>query len=170
MEYIEDRYDLYKRTLAYIILDDKNINSEIVRSGFANLYIYNSDKYTNQLERAWEECIAKEINLCEKSDDECSNCIKLKELNVKNQTVVLYNNCSFDCNLNAWSIKDEGRKKFIFNDFTLNSKKEIKIIVGNKTNTESVLFWNDEEYVWTSTGDTLFLRDEGGKLILFKNY
>lgn len=170
LEYIGDKYDKYGRTLAYVILDDKNINSEIVKKGFANLYIYNKDKYTNELKQAWEECIAKEINLCEKSDDECANCIELKELNVKNQTVVLYNNCSFSCNLNQWTIKDEGRKKFIFNDFTLNSNKGAKIIVGNKTSNNNILYWNDEEYVWTSTGDTLFLRDENGKLVVWKNY
>jgi len=94
LEYIEDRYDLYKRTLAYIILDDKNINSEIVRSGFANLYIYNSDKYTGELKRAWQECIENNKYLCEKSNNECAKCIELKELDVKTQTLVLYNNCN----------------------------------------------------------------------------
>jgi len=170
LEYIEDRYDLYKRTLAYIILDDKNINSEIVRSGFANLYIYNSDKYTGELKRAWQECIENNKYLCEKSNNECAKCIELKELDVKTQTLVLYNNCSFNCNLDKWTIKDEGRKKFVFNQFILNSRKEIKIIVGNKTNSNDVLYWKDEEYVWTSGGDTLFLRDENNKLVLWRNY
>jgi len=170
LEYIGDKYDKYGRTLAYILIGEKNINLELVRNGLGNTYIYNNDKYTNRLEKAWNECIAKEVNLCEKSNDGCADCVQLKELNVKNQTVVLYNNCSFNCNLNGWSIKDEGRKKFVFQNFILKSEKEVKIIVGNKTNTENVLFWRGEDYVWTSTGDTLFLRDERGKLILFKNY
>jgi len=168
LEYGKDKTDLYGRILAYIIIG-KNINSELVRNGFANLYIYNSDKYTNELKQAWNECIAKEINLCEKSKEECAYCIELKELNVKNQTIVLYNNCSFDCGLAGWNIKDEGRKKFIFNS-VLNSKKEIRIIVGNKTNSENVLYWKGEDYVWTQSGDTLFLRDEKGKLVLWRNY
>ena len=170
LEYIGDKYDMYNRILAYIIIGEENINIEIVKGGFANLYIYNSDKYTNELKQAWKECLINNKYFCEKSDDECSNCIELKELNVKTQTIVLYNNCTFDCSLNDWIIKDEGRKKFVFNDFILNSRKEVKIIVGNKTNTRDILYWNDEEYVWTSSGDTLFLRDEEGKLVLWKGY
>ena len=167
LEYIGDRYDKYRRVLAYIILNSKNINSEIVRNGFANLYIYNSDKYTGELKKAWKECIENNKYLCEKSQTQCAKCIELKELNVKTQTLVLYNNCSFDCNLAGWQVKDEGRKKFTFNTYILNSRKSISIIVGNKTDTDNILYWNDEEYVWTSGGDTLLLRDEEEKLVLW---
>ena len=170
LEYGKEKQDLYGRTLAYIILDGKNINTEQVRNGFANLYIYNNDKYTIELRQAWNECIAKEINLCEKSNDECADCIELKELNVKNQSIILHNNCSFSCDLTGWNIKDEGRKNFFFANFILGNKEDVKIIVGNKSNSENVLYWTREDYVWTSTGDTLFLRDEKGKLVLWKNY
>ena len=170
LEYIGDKYDKYGRTLAYILIGDKNINAEIVRKGLGNAYIYNSDKYTNELREAWEGCIAKNINLCEKSNNKCAECIELKKLDVKTQTVILYNNCSFDCNLAGWNIKDEGRKKFVFLNFILTGNKEVSIIVGNRTNSKDILYWNDEEYVWTSGGDTLFLRDEEGKLILWRGY
>lgn len=170
LEYGQEREDLYGRTLAYIILEGNNINAEQVRNGFANLYIYNNDKYTNELKESWDECIAKGKNLCEKSQEECTDCIELKELNVKNQTAIFYNNCSFDCSLAGWNIKDEGRKNFFFPDFTLTSNKEVSIIVGNRTNSENILYWAGEDYVWTAGGDTLFLRDEKGKLVLWKNY
>jgi len=170
LEYMGDKYDKYGRTLAYILIGEKNINTEIVRNGLGNTYIYNSDKYTNKLRQAWDECIANGKNLCEKSNNECAECIELKKLDVKTQTVILHNNCSFDCNLNKWAIKDEGRKKFVFLNFILTGNKEISIIVGNRTNSNDVLYWNDEEYVWTSGGDTLFLRDEEGKLILWRGY
>ena len=168
LEYIGDKYDKYGRTLAYVILDRKNINTEQVRNGFANLYIYNNDKYTIELKQAWNECIQTNKNLCEKSTDKCSNCIKLKGLDVKTQKVILHNNCSFECDLTGWNMKDEGRKKFVFSNFILKGNGQISIVVGNKTNSESVLYWTRGDYVWTSTGDTLFLRDEKGGLILWK--
>lgn len=168
--YGKEKYDRYGRVLAYILIGNKNINAELVKNGFANTYIYNTDKYTGELKRAWQECIAKNINLCEKSQDKCAECIELKGLDVKSQNVILYNNCSFDCSLNSWTIKDEGRKKFVFGDFTLMGNKEISIIVGNKTNTNEVLYWKGENYVWTQTGDALFLRDEEGRLVLWYNY
>ncbi len=170
LEYIGDKYDMYNRKLAYIIIGEENINIELVRNGLGNTYIYNSDKYTSELKRAWQECIENNKYLCEKSNNQCANCIELKELGVKSQTIIPYNNCSFSCDLNGWNIKDEGRKKFTFSNYILNSRNEVKIIAGNKTSTQDVLYWHDEEYVWTSTGDTLFLRDEENKLVLWRNY
>jgi len=53
---------------------------------------------------------------------------------------------------------------------TRDKGKEVMIKVGEEENTENVLFWKGESYVWTKTGDTLFLRDEEGKLVLWKGY
>ena len=168
LEYGKEKKDLYGRTLAYIILNGKNINIEQVRNGFANFYIYNNDEYTPELKEAWNECLANGKNLCEKSKNKCAECIELKDLNVKEQEVIFYNNCSFECDLTNWNIKDEGRKNFFFPNFILKENAEVKILVQNKTNTENILYWKDKNYVWTAGGDTLFLRDKLGKLVLWK--
>lgn len=168
LEYGADKIDKYGRTLAFIFLDEKNMNLEQVRNGFANVYILDDKKYETELRNAWEECINSNKNLCEKSEDECANCILLKELDVKEQKVVLEDKCSFECDLTNWEIKDEGRKKFIFEEFVLGENKEVEILVGNKTNTKEILFWNAKDYVWTETGDTIFLRDSDGKLVFWE--
>jgi endonuclease YncB( thermonuclease family) len=164
LEYGAERKDLYGRTLAYLILDGKNINAEQVRNGFANFYIYDIDRHTGELKEAWKECMQKNINLCEKSKGKCVNCVVLKE--IKDQKVVFENKCSFSCNLTNWRIKDEGRKNFYFGNFILD--KEVSIVVVNGTDTNDILFWKGESYVWTETGDTLFLRDSEGRLVLWK--
>lgn len=165
-----EEYDRYGRKLAYVFLNQENINLELVRNGFANPYIYDNDMHTSELRQAWTECIESQKNLCEKSEDKCSDCLELKKLDVESQTVIFYNSCDFDCVLTNWGIKDEGRKKFVFPDFILGEKSEVKIIVGNETDSESELFWRGEEYVWTSSGDTLFLRDREGNLVLWEGY
>ncbi|MDD5699852.1 MAG: thermonuclease family protein [Candidatus Nanoarchaeia archaeon] len=165
----EDR-DMYERLLRYVFLGDENINLKLVEEGLANPYIYDADKYTKLLRDAWINCIEENKNLCEKSKDECADCIELKELDVKSQALALYNSCGFSCDLNGWTIKDEGRKKFIFKTFILNGNEEVSVIVGNETDTQDILFWKRSDYVWTSGGDTLFLRDGEGKLVLWKNY
>ena len=171
LKYGKDKTDLYGRTLAYIFIDDANVNKELVDEGYANFYFPSGkDAYYVGFFKAWEHCLANNKYLCEKSQDECANCIELKRLDVEKQTLVLYNNCSFSCSLNVWTIKDEGRKKFTFNDYILNSNEQVSVVVGNKTDTESILYWRDEEYVWTSSGDTLFLRDEEGRLVLWESY
>jgi micrococcal nuclease len=169
LEYGKDRTDLYGRTLAYVILDGKNINVEQIKNGFANTYIYNNDEYTSTLNEAWNECLANGKNLCEKSNDKCAECIELENLDLKKQEVTFYNNCSFDCDLTKWNIKDEGRKNFFFGNFILGSNKEVNVIVGNYSDNGNDLFWKGNDYVWTSTGDTLFFRDENGKLVLWKS-
>jgi hypothetical protein len=159
--------DMYFRKLRYVFLGNENINLKIVDEGLANVYVLDDKKYEKELRDAWEKCILKNKNLCEKSLDKCADCIGLK---FDNQEVIFYNKCNFDCDLNGWTIKDEGRKKFVFKDFILDKDKEVKIIVGEGINNGNNLFWKGEDYVWTSTGDTLFLRDSEGRLVLWEMY
>ncbi len=169
MERVGQDLDLYKRKLRYVIVDEENVNLKLVENGFANFYFpQGKDKYYNDFKAAWNICLENNLNLCEKSEDECSSCIELKQLNVKDQSVILENSCSFSCNLDNWTIKDEGRKIFTFSNFTLN--KEIRIEIGYEEDKDNVLFWNEEEYIWTETGDSLFLRDDEGKLVLWYSY
>jgi len=170
LEFGKEKYDLYKRMLAYVFTDE-NVNLQLVENGFANFYFPSGkDKYYTAFYVAWENCIKRNINLCEKSRDKCVNCVFLKELDVNLQKIIFENTCDFDCNLNNWWIKDEGRKKFVFNKFILKKNSYVEIVVGNFTETSQKLFWKNEKYVWTKTGDTLFLRDSFGKLVLWKNY
>lgn len=166
----KEKYDKYRRELAFIFLDGKSVNLEIVRNGFANVYILDDKKYEKELRDAWNECVEKGGNLCEKSNDKCSDCIKLTDWDLEEQNFILDNRCEFDCDLTEWEVKDEGRKKFIFGKFILKKDEEIKIIVGNGEDNENILYWGNEDYVWTETGDTLFLRDSEGKLVLWENY
>lgn len=171
LEFGKDKYDRYKRILGYLYISRENINLKLVESGFANFYFPSGkDRYYNDFKNAWNECIKNNINLCEKSKNICAECIKLKEFDYKNQKVVLENNCNFSCDLTSWEIKDEGRKKFIFPDFVLEANKGVEIKVTEGTNTNEVLFWLNEEYVWTRTGDSLFLRDKEGMLVLWESY
>jgi len=171
LEYGKDKKDRYNRTLAYVFLNNENINLKQVENGFANYYFPSGkDIYYDNFKEAWENCIKENKNLCEKSADVCAKCIELKEFNYDSQEAVFYNSCNYNCNLNNWKIKDEGRKNFIFPNFNLNSGKEIVVKVGEGKDNKDVLFWKGEDYIWTKTGDTLFLRDSEGKLVLWEGY
>ena len=171
LEYGKDKTDLYGRTLAYIYIGNENLNLELIEQGFANFYFPSGkDKHYNEFKQAWENCLKKNKNLCEKSSNVCAKCIELKKLDSKNQEVVLHNTCSFSCELTGWKIKDEGRKNFVFEKFVLGKNRDVTIRVGKGTNSEGLLYWNRTSYVWTDTGDTLFLRDDKGKLILWESY
>ncbi len=171
LEFGKDKYDMYQRILAYVYDNNQNVNLEIVRNGLANYYFPSGkDRHYNEFKQAWEDCIKENKNLCEKSENKCSDCIELKEFDYNEQEIILYNKCNYDCELSSWTIKDEGRKKFVFPEFILEKNRDVIIIVSNKTNTDKILFWQGENYIWTKTGDTLFLREDSGKLILWKGY
>lgn len=171
LEFGKEKTDRYNRILAYIHYKNKNINLGLVQNGYANIYFPSGkDRYYNKFKDAWEDCINDNVNLCRKSDNQCANCITLKEFDHNSQTVILYNKCDFDCDLTDWTIKDEGRKKFVFDDFILDGEKEVIIEVGEGVNKGDKLYWVGEDYVWTRTGDNLFLRDSDGGLVLWESY
>jgi len=171
LEFGKDKYDRYDRVLAYIFLGEENVNLKLIENGFANFYFPSGkDKYYPSFKSALENCVEQNKNLCEKSLDKCGNCIKLNVFDFENEVLVFENNCKFDCDLTGWRIKDEGRKNFVFENFSVKGGEDFEVIVGNETDSERKLFWKGEDYVWTDSGDTLFLRDEEGKLILWESY
>lgn len=154
--------DRYNRGLVYLfdIDNEININLEIVENGYANFYFPSGkDEYYKDFVKAWEECLVSEINLCEPSEHPCKECIELEQWGY-DKDVILYNTCEFSCDLSQWSIKDEGRKKFVFGNFILEPGEGVQI-------TPEAF---EEEYIWTRTGDSIFIRDNSGKLVLYDKY
>jgi len=159
-----EKYDKYYRELAYVYLGKENFCLESVREGYSNIYFpteeSRSSKEFNLFNSAWTDCLEKEKGLCEKSKNKCANCIKVSDLNLKTQEIKIKNFCSFNCDISKWSVKDEGRKKYIFGNKILSGKAEIIL--------DSEDF--KEDYVWTSSGDSFFIRDSFDKLVSWGTY
>ena len=144
LKYGKEKYDKYNRILAYIFLNNTNINIKMVENGYANYYFYEGkDEYSEELIGAWENCMEKEINLCKPSESVCASCISVYINRITN-------NCGFSCDLNDWIIKGEGRDKFVFNE---------SLVPGQEAYFDLDL---------TNSGGSLFLRDDKGCLVAWE--
>lgn len=151
-----DRTDRYARILAYVFLEGENINLESVREGFSNYYFPSGvSSYQRDFVFAWEECLKNNKNLCESSSN---SCIEIYSVDFDLQTLVLKNNCGFSVSLDGWSLKDEGRKRIVF--------EHVFIGGGDFFKVEN----NDYDYIWTESGDSAFLRDNEELLVDFVDF
>ena len=69
-----DKYDKYKRLLAWVFVDDKNLSELLVENGYALVrYIYHDYYYVKDLCRAQDRAYKKNIGIWKEKRDEYSN-------------------------------------------------------------------------------------------------
>lgn len=183
---VEDK-GKYGRLLRFIFLGNENINVKMVEEGYATLYILRSGmKYEKELKDAWNECLENEVGLCKPSSDPCNNrCIGIYYFhwnaegndcdNLNDEYVTFKNTCNLSCNLTAWTVKDESsRDPYIFPDFVLGSEATVMLYTGCGNDTETELYWCSSgktcNAIWNNNGDTLYLRNSDGELVLSYTY
>ncbi|MCK4634305.1 MAG: thermonuclease family protein [Candidatus Aenigmarchaeota archaeon] len=177
--------DKYGRLLRYIYLEDDMVNLKMIEEGYANVYMLKPNYAHERLFRSAEEvAIDSRLGIWSLvSEDRCSPCIIIKEFNwdaegndcqnPNGEWVSFKNICNFDCDLTAWSVKDEGRKIYMFPSFILSPKSSVKLLSGPGTDIREELYWNNKgscKAVWNNDGDTLYLRDSENRFVLREYY
>jgi len=136
----------YGRTLAYLFLDGKNVNKEMLSQGLATLYYYNPDKYYNSFVQAEKSARLSGKNYWKKSPD--SKCIRVVLLKVTEpEKLILKNRC--DKKLSIY-IKDSARHTYYM---TIKPDSE---------------FTKTFSHIWNNDGDTLYIRDAKGLLTFYR--
>lgn len=143
--------DRYGRILGYIFTENQNINEQILKQGLAHLYYYEKDSNYNKLKIA--ETYAKENKLGIWQESKFSNCLQLIELDYydkgnDNETLTLQNNCNQNINV---IIKDDATHVY---------KEAISPGIYTKT----------LQNIFNDNGDTLYIWDEEGRIIVFYRY
>jgi len=167
--YLEEDFkvrDGYGRLLAFVFIDDKNINLELVRNGLAHTFELNKiSKYVKELREAEYLAMKNQLGIWKKSN---ISCIKLVDLKISGaEKVVLRNDCNFSIQLKNWILEDESHNRFIFPSYFFKPKEVIEIYSTNKT---AKFSFNKKFSIWNREGNTLFLRDSQGLLVLFYRY
>ncbi len=162
----KDRYD---RLLRYIFVDSTFVNVQLVKEGYATVFIVDPDeKYYFELKKAEKEAKDEQLGLWGKSSSD--SCIQIKEFQYTGEEFVTFqNNCDYSIDLDGWKVKDEATHIYTFKKFVLNADSTFTLHTGSGKDTDTELYWNSG-YVWNNAGDTLFLRDNNGGLVLTYPY
>jgi len=184
---VEDN-DQYGRLLRYVFLNNENINVKMLSEGLATAYIIPPNfKYETELKQAENNARnlktgiwtppkkEEEENIC---DNRCMGISYFKWnaegddcYNLNDEYVILRNNCPYSCDLTGWTIKDESsRNPYVFPGFTLESQAMVTVYTGCGTNAKTQLYWcssgRECNAIWNNNGDTLYLRNSKGELVL----
>jgi len=68
--------------------------------------------------------------------------------------------------LTGWTVYDEAHHRYLFPSFILKAKAAVTLRTCLGKNTQSELFWGSRSPIWNNDGDTIFIRDSKGQLIL----
>lgn len=136
----------YGRTLAYVFLDDKNINKEILSHGFGTLYYYEKDNYYTEMKQAEEFARLNQKGLWKKSPDE--NCIEIIEFKTDEpEKLVLQNSCDKELKI---TFKDDATHIY---HAILNPNSQ---------------FTKQFSHIWNNAGDSIYISDDKGLLIFYR--
>lgn len=181
---IEDK-DQYGRLLRYIYVADTFVNLEMVREGYANVYVISQNtKYSDEFEKAEEEAKIAERGIWQTSGEDLSKCIDVLDFhwnaedndcyNLNDEYVTFKNTCSRSIDMTGWTVKDEANHIYTFPDFTLMGGAMVTLYTGSGKDTTTELYWDSSGYtsnaIWNNDGDTLYLRDISGNLAISYSY
>jgi len=167
---VEDT-DHYGRLLRYVWAGEVFVNLELVREGYAHVYVIPPNtKYWDDFIEAEQEAIASQSNLWQPSEYD----IIITELEpvqgsgtdgLNIEKVTFRNNGTASIDMTGWTVKDEGTHIYEFDDFVLASGQSVSLRSGEGTDGQTNVYWHDDSSVWNNDGDVCFLRDDNGLLV-----
>ena len=149
---VEERgTDKYERTLGYLFYNNQLINSEILKQGFANLYVYDKDEHYSELKSAEEYARNNNLGLWKKSKN--FGCVGIKNFepvdktSEDKETLILENKCNINLEI---IIKDDANH--IYDE-------------AIKRNSDLEMSFKD---IFNDGGDSLYIRDDSGLLLFYR--
>ena len=165
--------DIQGRLLAYVFLDGVFVNEELLRQGHAHIQRPLAAKYRDRLLRAqkaaWQEALGirvraagRNVAIAEIHPDAQGNDWQ----NLCDEYIVIENREDIAVDLTGWTVSDEANHRYLLPSFILRAKAAVTLRTCLGKNTESELFWGSRSPIWNNDGDTIFIRDSEGQLVL----
>jgi Lamin Tail Domain len=85
--------------------------------------------------------------------------------------VLLQNTGGSEADLTGWTLADAAGNTYTFPAFSLAASAEVRVWVRTGANDAGNLYWSRAQPVWNNSGgDTAYLRDTGGNLLVQYHY
>ena len=184
-EDFEDR-DKYGRLLRYVYVEGNLVNVQLVREGYAKPYLLQNVKHKSKIQKAWENCLKEDLNLCGLGEKCDNTCIGISYINwnaqgndcqnLNDEYLIFKNFCNISCDLTNWRISDRGYNSYTIPNFTLEAYDKVIIYSGEGKNTKNKLYWNNSgkecNAIWNNDceGDTVYLINPKGEIVLEYSY
>ncbi len=172
--------DKYGRLLRWIWFDDRLVNEQLVAEGLAFSYMAEGTKYEDRINAAQEQAQQAGLGLWSLPESNYTRCIGIQifnynaagddRYNLNDEYVILKNGCDYPIDMTGWTATDASNERFAFPAFVLEGLAKVTIRSGSGQSNSTDLFWGSNKPVWNNDGDTFYLRDRLGNLIISYNY
>jgi micrococcal nuclease len=178
LEFGRSRQDRYGRLLAYVFVDDTLVNETLLRQGHVHLRHPVAERYRERLCQAEDEARSAGAGIW--AHDATGKSIAVASIhadaegddrrNLNDEFIVIENRGQHPMELNGWTVSDAANHRYLFANFTLAPKAKVTLRTGLGVPAERELFWGSRRPVWNNKGDTIFIRDSQGYLVLSHVY
>jgi hypothetical protein len=87
--------------------------------------------------------------------------------NLNDEYVVFENPENASIDLTGYPVKDEADHRYEFPDgFTLGAGETVTLHTGSGSDSSTELYWGSESPIWNNTGDTVYVSDDAGTLVV----
>ena len=165
------------RLLAYVFVDGIFVSEELLRSGYAHIQRPLAPKYRDRLLTAQESAQQEGLGIWARAPGRNLAVIEVhadaqgpERDNLCDEYIVIENRADAPVDLTGWIVYDEAHRRYLFPSFTLKAKEAITLRTCLGKNSQSELFWGSRSPIWNNDGDTIFIRDSEGQLVLSYPY
>lgn len=178
--------DQFDRLLRYVHADDVFVNEALVAEGLALAVRYEPDvAESDRLEAAQASAESSGVGMWDPAacGAASTGTIEIGEVhydasgndndNLNDEWVELINPGGTAVDLAGWSVKDESAThRYRFPDaFSLGQGQTVRLHTGCGDDTTSSLYWcNQGSAVWNKSGDTVFVLDANGNVVVAESY
>lgn len=178
--------DQYGRLLRYVRSNDVFVNEELIRQGMAIARTYPPDDlHQGDFELAQSDAESSERGLWDPAacGPATGSLIAITQISadppgadeddINGEYVDLTNQGSVDLDLSGWTIRDESAShRFSVPDgFSLVAGATVRLHTGCGEPTNQALYWcMKDSMVWNNDGDTVFVLDLHGNVVVSRNY